>query len=127
MPGKTYAGRAVHAAKRERGIPARLSGGFGGRCSVPARHQAGLQPRSGILVDQTLLHSLVNAGKRYGEQRLGLFAGLRLQTFARGAQLGAERSPVHAIDGGALFGLTGALEGGKVIRHIVSGYLGSTS
>src|SRR5487761_1190376 len=76
-----------------------------GRQSLHASIQAALVTRSGIVVQNALLHALV-------EQRGGLVV-LRsrrgyialLQGFAHGAQAVTELGAVGAVDGGALDGL----------------------
>ena len=71
--------------------------------------QAALVARSGVVMQNALLHALVQHGDGHVVLRLRGGRIVGLQRFAHGAQAVAELAAVGAVDGGALDGLTGAL------------------
>ena len=71
--------------------------------------QAALVARSGVVMQNVLLHTLIQHGDGHVVLRLRSRHIVRLQSFAHGAQAVAELAAVGAVNGGALDGLTGAL------------------
>jgi len=91
-------------------------GGLGGE-RFHARVEAALVAGGGVLVEDALLHALIE--NRDGDA-IGLGGGLVVASgdgLAHGAEGAAELGLVGAIDGRAGDGLAGALEGRNVICH----------
>ena len=79
--------------------------------------QAALVARGGVVVQNALLHALIEQGNR--PVVLGTCGGgiVRGQRFAHGAQATAQLAAVGAVDGGALDGLPGALQRRNMVCH----------
>jgi len=95
----------------------RLRGGLGGDESLDAGVQAGLVAAGGVLVQDTLLHALVQDGDSL---RVGGGDGLLVagnDGLAQDAQGAAELALVGTVGGGLGFGLTCALQRGDMICH----------
>src|SRR5581483_4521962 len=80
--------------------------------------QPGLVARGGVLVQGALLDGLIQGGDGLA---VGLLSGSLValgKGLAQFAQLGAQAGSIGTIARGAAFGLTGALQRGKMICHV---------
>lgn len=85
--------------------------------SLDARVQAALVARRGVLVDDALLHALIDGGNGGAVLLTGGLGIALLESLAEGPQFATDAAAVGAVHCGLLFSLTGALERRNMVRH----------